>query len=283
MDWQISILTWFQSLKNPVFDVFFVAITMTAEELFVITIAAWLMWCQNKRLAQRVGFAFLTSTVFNPTLKSFFAIDRPIGVTGIESLHTETAPGYAFPSGHTQGATTFWLSIALFMKRPRVTALAITMISLVAISRMYLGVHWLTDVAGGIFFGLLWVLFVDRVFSYAEEHQKQIILWLLILPFFVPYFIYDDNKPLVVSLGASLGFLAGYMLEDRYIQFKVNAKVWQQILKMTIGLGVFVLIKVGLKPILIFPEQISDLIRYAAIGFWLTAGAPYLFRKIGWG
>lgn len=78
VDWQIALLVLIQQMKTPVFDGVFTLVTMTAEETFFIVLAAWFMWCQNKRLAQRVGFAFLTSTVFNPTLKSLFAIERPI-------------------------------------------------------------------------------------------------------------------------------------------------------------------------------------------------------------
>ena len=108
MQWQLATLAWIQQFKHPSLDVFFSFVTMSAEETFFIGVAALMMWCYNKNMAQRVGFAFITSTVFNPFLKSFFAIERPIGSEGIESLRVHTAEGYAFPSGHTQGATSIW-------------------------------------------------------------------------------------------------------------------------------------------------------------------------------
>lgn len=280
MEWQLNILTWVQSFKNPVLDQFFLLVTISAEELFIIAIAAWFMWCQNKRLAQRVGFAFLTSTVFNPTLKDLFAVDRPIGVTGVESMRLETAPGYSFPSGHAQSATSFWFAAALGIRRRWIAILASVMIVLVAISRLYLGVHWFTDVIAGIFFGLLWVFFIDRLFCFCERENKMSYLWLVIAPFAIAYLLYPDNKPLIVSFGASIGFLAGIQLERKYLNFNIEGALWQKLTRYAIGLLMLVVIKTALKPLLPFPEMISDLIRYGCIGLWVSAGAPWLFQRL---
>jgi membrane-associated phospholipid phosphatase len=282
VDWQVNLLSWVQSFKNPVFDQFFLLVTMSAEELFFISVAAWFMWCQNKKLAQRVGFSFLTSTVLNPTLKDVFAIERPIGVSGIESLRVETAAGYSFPSGHTQGATSFWFAAALGIRRWWIAILATVMIFLVALSRLYLGVHWFTDVVAGIIFGLIWVYLVDRLYCYCERENKLALLWIVILPFVVAYLLFPDNKPLIVSFGASIGFLAGVQLEHKYLNFNVQGLLWQKLTRFVLGVAVLIALKAGLKPLLPFSEHISDLIRYGCIGFWITAGAPWLFQRIKW-
>lgn len=280
MDWQLELLTWIQSFKTPLLDTFFVIVTASAEEFFFIAVAAWFMWCQNKKLAQRVGFAFLTSTVVNPTLKELFAVERPIGAEGVESLRVETAPGYSFPSGHTQSATSFWFAAALGIKKNWIKILAAIMITLVAFSRLYLGVHWFTDVIAGVFFGLLWVFLIDRFYSYCENNNKFGYLWVVILPFFVAFYFYPDNKPLIVSFGASIGFLAGLQLEQKFLRFSVNGVLWQKLVRFVLGLLVLLLIKSGLKPLLPFSDAINDLIRYGCIGLWITAGAPWLFQLI---
>lgn len=280
MDWQISILTWLQSFKNPVLDQFFLLVTISAEELFIIAVAAWFMWCQNKKLAQRVGFAFLTSTVVNPTLKDMFAIDRPIGIDGIDSMRIETAPGYSFPSGHAQSATSFWFAAALGIHRRWIAILATVMIILVAISRLYLGVHWFTDVIAGVFFGLIWVYFIDRIFCYCDRKNKMGYLWCVIIPFAIACLLFPDNKPLIVSFGASIGFLAGLQLERKYLNFDVQGALWQKLIRFALGLVMLLLIKAGLKPLLPFADVINDLIRYGCIGFWITAGGPWLFQRL---
>lgn len=286
MNWQLETLTFIQQFKTPFLDYFFVAVTMTAEELFVILGATWFMWCFNKLMAQQVGLAFLTSTALNPSLKVWFAIDRPIGELGVESLRTHTAAGYSFPSGHTQGAATLWSGIAAYFKTQWIVVGCITMILLVALSRLYLGVHWPVDVFVGAIIGICWAIFVAWLFAYCQRHNKMALLWVIVVPLLIPYFAYWQesvhHKAITVSLGAAIGFLWGIFLEKKHINFNERANLKLQCLKMLIGLSGLLLIKFGLKPLLPFIPQISDLIRYTLLGLWITAGAPYIFKKLQW-
>jgi len=93
-------------------------------------------------------------------LKHYFARARP-DVT--EMLRH--ASGYSFPSGHAMGSTvTFGALTYLAFRLTRqwrwqsaAMAFAITFVISVALSRVYLGVHWISDVGGGIVAGLFWV------------------------------------------------------------------------------------------------------------------------------
>ncbi len=287
MEWQIELLKFIQSISNPFLDVLFQMITITAEETFFIFVAAWFLWCYDKRAGYRIGFAFLTSSILNPFLKSIFRFDRPIGVEGIESQRVHTAGGSSFPSGHTQGATSFWLGIMLYFRKRSVWILGIVMSLLVAFSRLYLGVHWLTDILGGMFFAILWVLFVTYLFDYSLKKKNFLYLWLVLVPFviiyLIPFFtgtVTADDKNMVVSLGSSIGFLLGYMFENKFIGFQVKNKFYKQLLKLIIGIGITLLIKEGFKLILPFEQRIADLIRYGCLGFWLTGGAPWVFKRV---
>jgi membrane-associated phospholipid phosphatase len=81
--------------------------------------------------------------------------------------HLVATQSFAFPSGHTANATLIWLSLALLLARSgRAPALAGAALIAVAVgcSRMMLGVHWPTDVIGGLAFGLFWLLLLFRLF-----------------------------------------------------------------------------------------------------------------------
>jgi len=279
MEIQIEILKAIQSIRTPGLDILFKVVTMTAEEVFFILIAAWLLWCKNKSLGYRVGFALLSSTAFNPILKNTFRVARPIGVEGIESMRTHTAPGYAFPSGHTQGAASFWTGLMTSFRRPRMYILGVIAIVLVGFSRMYLGVHWPTDVIGGMAAGIFWVFFANRVFDWSRAKEDHRILLWLILPLCLGLVLFPDEA-YIKSLGALLGFCAGFVLEDRRIHFNVEASLPVQVLKILIGIVVLLILKEGLKVLLPFHYIIGDLLRYFAVGFWITAGAPFLFKRV---
>lgn len=279
MNIQVEILQAIQAIKNPFLDMVFQAVTMTAEEYFFILTAAWLIWCRNKALGHRIGFALLSSTVVNPLLKNTFRVARPIGVEGIESLRVHTATGYAFPSGHTQGAASFWTSLMTNVKKKWVYRLGIAAITLVGFSRMYLGVHWPSDVIGGIAAGVLWVLLVNKIFDAAEARKNYLLLLWVLVPLAAGLFLFPDET-YAKSLGALVGFWLGFMLEDRFIRFDVAAGIPIQVLKILLGLAILLALKEGLKPLLPFTTVVSDLIRYVFVGFWITAGAPFLFSRI---
>lgn len=93
-------------------------------------------------------------------LKHYFARARP---DVAEMLRH--ASGYSFPSGHAMGSTiTFgaltYLAFRLTSKwrwQSAALAFAITLVLSVALSRVYLGVHWISDVGGGVVAGLFWL------------------------------------------------------------------------------------------------------------------------------
>lgn len=281
LEWQLNLLQWLQQFKSPLLDGFFIAVTMSAEETVYILIAAVGLWCVNKPLTQRGGLIFLTSTVLNPVLKSSFAIERPIGHGGLESLRVHTAEGYAFPSGHSQGAASFWFALLWLFRKPWLVGVCLTLIFLVAISRLYLAVHWPVDVIAGVGFGIVWVLIANAYMQWADSTGNKLLPWLLVLPFFIGYFLFPENKPLVVSLGSCIGFLAGMQLENKYLNYQTEGRLWQHLLKYVLGLAVLVLLKVGLKSLLAFDAHIADLIRYSIIGFWLSFAAPFMFCQLG--
>ena len=93
-------------------------------------------------------------------LKRYFARARPAVAQMLMR-----ASGYSFPSGHAMGSTVVFGALAYLVLRANVRwrwkaaalALATTLIIGVALSRVYLGVHWISDVGAGITAGLLWV------------------------------------------------------------------------------------------------------------------------------
>jgi len=257
--------------------VFFQIVTMTGEEYFYILAAAIIFWCINKKFGYKLGFALLTSTIINIAFKDIFNTSRPIGVPGIRSIRIETATGPSFPSGHTQGSATFWISCIIQVRKRWIYIVGILAIILMGYSRLYLGLHYPIDVFGGIVIAIIWTFISNYIFEYTQETKRIWILFAIILPFLIGM-IYFREKSYYTIVGTVLGFYIGYILESKYVQYDVRNTRVKQLIKLVFGIGILIIFKSTLKVIL--PVNIfSDFLRYFIVGLWITVGAPFLFEK----
>lgn len=123
--------------------------------------AATAVLAYRRRDMQAMSFlalAVVGQSVLSNGLKVLFSRSRP----DLSQLAGWT--GWSFPSGHTLAAAAVLMAIALTIGRWRsptarfaLASLAVTLAVAVALSRVVLGVHWVSDVMAGLFFGWLWV------------------------------------------------------------------------------------------------------------------------------
>lgn len=144
-----SIVTFY---KNDFLTGFYKFITMFASEVVVMVITLlFLLMFKNKRYGIFVFINAFNILILNVLLKLIFMRDRPYELMII----TET--GYSFPSGHAMASLGFYGFIIYLLwhfnlgKKSKIifTALLCTLIVLIGISRIYLGVHYASDVLAG--------------------------------------------------------------------------------------------------------------------------------------
>ncbi|MEJ8851000.1 phosphatase PAP2 family protein [Variovorax rhizosphaerae] len=130
-----------------------------ALALLGAVVAIWLWQRRERLLATGWVIALAGNAVLNPLLKQVFARARPL-----HDLQFPQVEGYSFPSGHTSGALVAYgmlLYVATRMLPPRWHAIAamaaVAMILTIACSRVFLRVHFASDVAAGILSGLSWL------------------------------------------------------------------------------------------------------------------------------
>lgn len=293
MEIQLSILEFFQSIKNPILDVIFLILTISTELPVIIIFTSYMYWCLNKGYGQRILFSLVSNVVINTGTKEFFKSPRPIGVEGIDSMRVETATGYSFPSGHTQMATTFWTSLIKIFKNKYVTIIGIIVILGVGVSRLYLGVHWPIDVIFGWIFGYVFTVLFLKLFDYVDKSKNYLALVYMLIPFVLAIFIVNTAKYTKI-FGLLLGFVIGYIVEDKFIKFKTDYKLnnkyyfnksYENTNRIKRNLKRFLLGIISLGALygvlkLIMPEfYIFDCIRYVLVAFYGVAGVPYMFKR----
>lgn len=151
-------LEWFEQLRQPLLDAPFIALTLLGDPPVLMAAGALacaaLLFRGYYAAALHIALAALATIILVWGLKTALAIPRPDEVLN-------PPDSGAFPSGHTAGITVLVSLLASFVageSRHRKRWQAYVALSLplvpIALSRLYLGVHWFTDVIGGLLLGL---------------------------------------------------------------------------------------------------------------------------------
>lgn len=290
----MNILYWFESIRSPVLDGFFSAVTFLGHELIPIALICILYWCADKRLAYKIGFSFFLSGLMTQCLKITFRVERPwIKDHDFKPVGNavDEATSYSFPSGHTQAATSVYGSLSLFFKKNWLRVISILAFVIVGISRMYLGVHTLADVGVSMALTFIITLLVFK-FTDAFYDNRKVDIWVTLVMttvslFTLIYAVILENKGIisldaasdcVKSGGAGLAFAIGYFVERRYINFDTKAALWMQIVKTAVGLGIALGLKSGLKLVL-GESLIADGVRYFVLVAVIIVIYPFIIKR----
>ena len=164
-----SVYHMLQGLRTPFGDNIMVALTELGDTAVTLTVVLsvllWLSWKRAWRAAAYWLAAAGFATLLTPAIKAAVSRARPFPLYEGSSM-------FSFPSGHaTMSMVTYGFLGVLITRElsPRGRLIAFTaiipLIVLIAFSRLYLGVHWLSDVLGGVTFGMAWVAVLGIAYS----------------------------------------------------------------------------------------------------------------------
>ncbi len=171
--WDAPVMRAIHRLSTPWLDTVMKSITFTASGAAVVLaagIALWLWRWRRQRLEALTVIVTLTgSVIINTLLKLAFARPRPDVFPPLTVEHS-----YSFPSGHTSTAVAFYGLLAVLLWRAHHHGWALlpgVWVLAVALSRVYLGVHYPSDVLGSLALGVLWIFAI--MFVYDRYRHKQ--------------------------------------------------------------------------------------------------------------
>lgn len=296
------------------------AFSFLGTENFYFFIMPALYWCIDARLGLRVGMILLLSNGLNSMLKLAFHTPRPYWVDArVTGFAAESS--FGLPSGHAQQAASVWGLLASSFRKPAVRIALIILILCIGLSRIYLGVHFASDVLlGWAVGGLLLLAFLrleKRVAAWVSRRSlngllayiavSSVLLVGLVVVFQASLGAWqvpakwaeqalvktgEAIDPLnlegAFTLGGTwLGLLGGAAwLACRRGGLDTAGKPLQLVLRYLLGLAGVLVLWFGLGQV--FPrgaDWVSYALRYfryVLIGVWISAAAPLLFFRLGW-
>jgi len=282
--WGLNFIIMIQQIDTPLLDSFFRAITSLGDELFYLLLFPFLLWCVDFYLGIRVGIIFLLSVYVNTGVKEIFQQPRPFDI--LPEIKKINASGYGFPSGHAQSSLVVWGSIAYCKKQTWIRSLSVLLILLIGFSRVYLGVHFPTDILGGWLFGGLILCFSYFIFLKIKPDltQGNMIFKIIGITLFPIILLQIQSSPDIISSVAALSGVGYGLLFFSSSIGGIRPGNWlQRLFSFLIGVIGIGILYLGLK--LILPSegqsfyQLSRFLRYLLLGIWISFGAPWLFIR----
>lgn len=177
MEWEFHVLYGIQNmLGSPWMDQIMLWLSFLGDKgAFWIILALFLL---VKHSTRRLGLVMAAALILdglltNGLLKPLIDRTRPFAAVGVSILVPPPTDG-SFPSGHT--AASFAAAMSLYFMRSRLAWPALILATLIAFSRLYLFVHYPTDIAGGIFVGTLAAYMAWKLVGQSHEiwkHRRQ--------------------------------------------------------------------------------------------------------------
>lgn len=140
-----------QQLANPLFDIVFKALHYTSYFLLA-SLIIYFVFRKEKLLVVLMILAVIASTITSAALKNIISRERPYQTLDVRQLVNED-DNKSFPSNHVQ--LSFALTAIIFLFHKKFGLMLFFLSIIMAISRIYLGVHYPSDVLGGAVIGTL--------------------------------------------------------------------------------------------------------------------------------
>lgn len=181
-EFELKILDFIQEhLRFGFLDDMMVLLTRLADDgiCWIVLAVALICFKPSRKMGITLGVALLLGLlVGNLGLKNLFARPRPYTVNPdiVPSMLIDTLKSYSFPSGHTRCC--FESGMALFLCDKRWGKAAFVLGGFIGFSRMYLYMHYPTDVLAGALLGLLngFIAFiiVDKIYKLIENKKSKL-------------------------------------------------------------------------------------------------------------
>ena len=225
------------SLRSPFLDNFFIGWNYVDSFAFAIILIPIVWQLLGRQKGIRLFYILILSRVINHSLKEYFGLPRPCQVD--PSVGLLCFSSYGFPSGAAQTAIVLAGITFIEYKRTLYRILAVIFALFLSFSRTYLGVHYFSDIVGGLFFGSFVLLIYWKLFPLMEKEWKKAFI------FFPLALILIGGKDALLFCFLTLGVQIGLVSGEKTLSPKRSlSRCWLQATIIIFGLFVLELASV---------------------------------------
>jgi undecaprenyl-diphosphatase len=279
--WELGIIKAFQQIRSTPLDAFFKFLnffdTFDFYLLFILIVWIGLYW----KWGIKIFYLLLANLLANLFLKNLFQEPRPFQIDpSVGIIHVG---GFGMPSGAAQAATLLASFFILECKKRWMWILGISYAFLIGISRVYLGIHFFSDVLMGWFIGLclfsLYFYSIDKIETFFKKLSYfQVFLSLEILSTLL---LLVPLKGIVVYAASSMGISLGIYLSFKNRLFISKTKTFKEfLLRSIIGILSILIILFLFK----FFEDVYLPIFYFSLvffaGLWISYLNSLILKKL---
>lgn len=284
MDQFLHNLDWVLPLRSRPVTLLMEAASALGYTAFFFVLLPLLYWAWNREKANRIAIALFGSGLLTFFLKDLFADPRPPQEYWITA---KPPTSFGLPSGHTLMAIVFWFSIAAELGKRKLFLVAGLVAGLIAFSRLYLGVHDMEDVLGGLLGGSVFLVFLRLAFKKTPlaEITNPVVLT-LVGGFTAALIFWPADAPpgrSFLVLAFTIGWSLGFTLLNRRVRTATTDSKGDRIIRCFLGLILVALIAAALRfglPLLSLPAPWNLIVGGFMIGLTITLLVPVLVQKI---
>lgn len=264
-----------QSISSTPLDITMVLITLLGNPIFWFMIVAFLYWQGKEHESFHLVSIIAITAVVAGAIKNLAARPRP-SANDFKVIQVDTFDTYSFPSGHATLIAANFMYLKKFLKKNLQIIFAI-IVALVAFSRMYLGMHYLSDVIAGLALGLLigWAYskFAGRIEQgrlRITKSQDAIVITIILIGTVAVVGLLQSMPLGATLIGYYLGFFA--LKEIGLHERSVSGNKF--ITKQAIGF----IVLLGLTAYAI-ADPVLSIAWYGLAGFWISFLWPVIFEN----
>lgn len=296
MRFEVEIIKALQKMSCGFMDWLNQAFSFFGTETFFLIVAVFIFWCLDKRFGYKFLNVYILGLAVTNVMKICFKRIRPFSAypEEVRSIGKEETFNTSFPSGHTQSISSIaaLTTIGYGKKYKAVPIVGAILVILVMLSRQYLGMHYLSDVFGGLTVGVFTSITFYAMFSLFKDKEEwfvipAVVMSVVLIAVFGGMGMLSQEEgaaaDLLKGIGAFSAFNIGYFIEKKWVRYDVKArrKWWTVLLRVVIGGGVTVAVQQLFK--LFLPKSIPMLycfLRYFLMAAWASVVAPLCFKAV---